>query len=106
MWFNVLHLNTTHVYTQQTRGIVARITPLIPHDALKHNFTFMETHLIFLQPRVLGQENSWNIFFHLPPASTHLHPLQVENCESNSRLVVNGDDNDKSVVGENLNKIS
>ena len=27
--------------------------------------------------------------------STHLHPLQVENCDSNSRLVVDEDDNGK-----------
>ena len=27
--------------------------------------------------------------------SNHLHPLQVENCESNSRLVVDEDDNGK-----------
>ena len=29
------------------------------------------------------------------PTSNHLCPLQVENCDSNSRLVVNEDDNDK-----------
>ena len=29
------------------------------------------------------------------PTSGHLHPLQVENCDSNSRLVVDGDDNGK-----------
>ena len=34
-------------------------------------------------------------FSHLPPASSHLHSLQVENCDSNSRLVVDGDDNGK-----------
>ena len=27
--------------------------------------------------------------------SNHLHPLQVENCDSNSRLVVDEDDNGK-----------
>ena len=32
-------------------------------------------------------------FFHLAPASSHRHPLQVENCDSNSRLVM--DDNGK-----------
>ena len=26
------------------------------------------------------------------PTSSHLHPLQVENCDSNSRLVVDEDD--------------
>ena len=31
-------------------------------------------------------------FFTFLPASNHLHPLQVENCNSNSRLVVDEDD--------------
>ena len=35
------------------------------------------------------------IFFNFSPTSTRLHPLQVENCYSNSRLVVDGDDNGK-----------
>ena len=35
------------------------------------------------------------IFFTLSPTSNHLLPLQVENCDSNSRLVVEEDDNDK-----------
>ena len=36
------------------------------------------------------------IFFNCSPTSNHLHPLQVENCDSNSRLVVDEDDNIKS----------
>ena len=35
------------------------------------------------------------IFFNLSPTSNHLHPLQVENCGSNSRLVVDEGDNGK-----------
>ena len=35
-------------------------------------------------------------FFNFSPTSNHLHPLQVENCDSNSRLVVDEDDNVKS----------
>ena len=31
-------------------------------------------------------------FFHLLPTSSHLHTLQVENCDSNSRLVEDEDD--------------
>ena len=34
-------------------------------------------------------------FFTFPPTSSHLYPLQVENCGSNSRLVVDEDDNGK-----------
>ena len=36
------------------------------------------------------------IFFYMPPTSTHLHPPQVDNCDSNSRLVVDGDATGKS----------
>ena len=35
------------------------------------------------------------IFFNFSPTSSHLHPLQVVNCDSNSRLVVDEDDNGK-----------
>ena len=34
-------------------------------------------------------------FFIFSPTSNHLHPLQVENCDCNSRLVVDEDDNGK-----------
>ena len=36
------------------------------------------------------------IFFNCSPTSNHLHPLHVENCDSNSRRVVDEDDNVKS----------
>ena len=35
------------------------------------------------------------IFLNLSPTSSHLYPLPVENCDSNSRLVVDEDDNGK-----------
>ena len=35
------------------------------------------------------------IFFTFQTTSNHLHPLQAENCDSNSRLVVDEDDNGK-----------
>ena len=35
------------------------------------------------------------IFFNLSPYSNQLHPLQVENCDSNSRLVLDEGDNGK-----------
>ena len=35
------------------------------------------------------------IFFNCSPNSNQLHPLQVENCDSNSRLVVDEVDNGK-----------
>ena len=39
------------------------------------------------------------IFFNLSPTSSHLHPLQVENCGSNSRLVV---DEGQLIVGHDM----
>ena len=35
------------------------------------------------------------IFSNFSITSNHFHPLQVENCDSNSRLVVDEDDNGK-----------
>ena len=35
------------------------------------------------------------IFINSSPTSNHLPPLQVENCDSNSRLVADEDDNGK-----------
>ena len=52
---------------------------------------------------VLERKFSWkcfkhnSIFFICHPHS-HFHPLQVENCDSNSRLVVDENDNDKFVL--------
>ena len=44
------------------------------------------------------------IFFTFSPTSNHLHPLQGENCDSNSRLVVDEDDNGKFRL-ERVNKL-
>ena len=78
------------------------INPFSPHDALKHHFTSLKTDLIFLQQRVLERKFPWNWFtnawqfsFNFHTTSNHLHLLQVENCDSNSRLVVDEDDNGK-----------
>ena len=74
--------------------------PLSSHDAIKHHFTSLGTDLIFLQPRVserkfhktgLSIHDNFNFLI----TSNHLHPLQVENCDSNSRLIVDEDDNGK-----------
>ena len=35
------------------------------------------------------------IFFPFSRTSNHLHPLQVENCDSTSRLIVDEDDTGK-----------
>ena len=70
------------------------VDPLGPNDAL-----------IFLQPWQLGVlelkksmklvYQYMTIFFNFSPTSNHLYPLQAENCDSNSRLVVDEDYNGK-----------
>ena len=45
------------------------------------------------------------IFFTFSSTSNHLHLLQVENCDSNSRFVVDGDDNVKSGLKGLSNKL-
>ena len=72
--------------------------PFSPHDALKHHITSLKTDLIILQPGGfrISMKLAYQyiaISFNLSTTSNHLHLLQVENCDSNSRLVVGEDDN-------------
>ena len=78
------------------------INPFSAHDALKHYFTSLKKTLNFPTTKGFGTKMSMKlvyqymgIFFTFSPSSNHLHPLQVENCDSNSRLVVDEDDNAK-----------
>ena len=78
------------------------INLLSPHDALKHHFTSLKNRLNFPTTKGFRTKISMKlvyqyllIFFNFPPTSNHLYPLQVENCDSNSRLVVDEDDNGK-----------
>ena len=75
-------------------GISGLFSPLSPRDALKHHFTSSKADLIFLQQRGL-ERKFMAIFFTFSPTSNHLHPLQVKNCGSNSKFVVDEDDNHK-----------
>ena len=77
--------------------------PLSPHDAPKASVCVSENRLNFPITRGFRMNISMKlvyqymaVFFTFSPTSSHLHPLQVENCDSNSRLVVDGDDNVKS----------
>ena len=45
-------------------------------------------------------------FVHLPHISSHLYPLEVENCDSNSRLVVDEEDNGKIRLERNYSDYS
>ena len=78
------------------------LKPLSLHDALKHHFISLKRSPNFPIIMVFRMNISMKlvyqymiIFFVFSPASTHLHPLQVENYDSNSRLVVDEDDYSK-----------
>ena len=51
----------------------------------------------------LGNNN--NCFFHLSPSSSYLHSLKVDNCDSNSRLVVDEDYNGNFKLESVLNVV-
>ena len=44
------------IYQLQINYAVHSLSPLSPHDALKHHFTSVKTYPIFLQPRVLERK--------------------------------------------------
>ena len=77
------------------------LNPISPHDALKHHFTSLETDLTFLTTKGFRSNISMKlayqyiVIFTFSLTSNQLHPLHVENCDSNSRLVVDEDDNGK-----------
>ena len=92
----------TFINTWVSVTFVSQFADLSPHDALKHHFTPLKTYLIFFTAKVFRRQISMKlffvyiiIFFNLSPTSNHLHPLQVKNCDSNSRLVEDEDDNGK-----------
>ena len=75
------------------------VNPLGPHDALKHPFYIPENRLNFPTTMVFRTDISMKqvyrymaIIFNFLSTSNHFYPLQVENCDSNSRLVVDEDD--------------
>ena len=75
--------------------------PLSPHDALKHHITSLKI-LNFPTNKGFRMKISMKlahqyiaIFFNFSTTSNHLHLLQVKNCDSNSWLVVDEDDNGK-----------
>ena len=86
---------TSQVYSSLT------LNPLSPHDALKHHFTWIPENKIYLPTtkgfrRKISMKLDYQymaIFFNFSPTSYNLRPLQVENCDSNSRLAVGDDDN-------------
>ena len=68
--------------TRPSRSIKASF--YIPVNRL--NFPTTEGFVIKMSLKLIYQYMV--IFFNFRPTSNHLHPLQVENCDSNSRLVV------------------
>ena len=75
--------------------------PSNPHDESKHHFASLKNEINSPNRGVLEHKFAWNCliltisFVHLSPTSSHIHSLQVENCDSNSRPVEDEYDNGK-----------
>ena len=84
------------------KHVIAALKPFKPSRCIKASFHIPENRLNFPTTKGFRMNISIKlfyqymaIFFTFSPTSNHLHPLQVENCDSNSRLVVDEDDNVK-----------
>ena len=62
------------------------LNPLSPHDALRHHFTSLKTHFIFLQQRVLEWKFSWHWFTNTWQFSVLFHPHQIIFIRYKSRI--------------------
>ena len=88
---------------QQTQGVESMLVqPFKASRCIKASFYISENTLNFptntgFRMKISMQlvHQYMTIFFNFQTTSNHLHPLQVENCDSNSRLVVDEDDNGK-----------
>ena len=79
---------------------VTVVQPFKPSRSIKASFYIPENRLNFsttkgfrMTMKLVYQYMA--IFFNFSLTLNHFHPLQVENCDSNSRLVVDEDDNGK-----------
>ena len=71
---------------------------LNPHDASKHHFISLKTDLYFPTTKGFRRKLFYQymaIFIDFSHTASYPNSLQVENCDSNSRLVVNEDGNGK-----------
>ena len=78
------------------------LNPSKSSRCIKASFHIPENRLNFLTTDGFRRKISMKlvyqymvIFVNFSSTSSHLHPLQVENCDRNSRLVVDEDDNGK-----------
>ena len=89
-------------YITLCRGCYEFFKPFKSSRCIKESFCIPENRLHFPTTKGFSMKISMTlicqymvIFFNFSLTSNHLHPLQVENCDSNSRLVVDEDDNGK-----------
>ena len=81
---------------------ITKYTPFKPSRCIKALFYIPENRLNFPTTKALRTKIPMKfgyqymaVFLNFSPISSYLHSLQVDNCDSNSRLVVDGDDNGK-----------
>ena len=70
-----------------TENTIHLLSPLCPHDALKHHFTSLKTDLIFLQPKGLGMNISMKLVYQYNMAISLLfHPHKIIFIHYKSRI--------------------
>ena len=91
----------TKVLQCSSNNNYCKLNPLSSR-CIKASFYIPENRLNSRTARGLRKKIFMKLFYqymtilvNLSPSSSHLNPLQVGNCDSNSRLVVDEDDNGK-----------
>ena len=83
------------------RALRVNPQPFKPSRCINASVYIFEKILDFPTTKGFRRGISMKLFYqfmaivNLSPTSSHLHPLQVQNCDSKSRLVVDEDDNGK-----------
>ena len=70
--------------------MLKQVNHINPHDASKYNYTYLSNDLFHTLFKTIFLYHIIYVF-PLPPTPCHFHPLQVENGNNNSRLVVDED---------------
>ena len=100
-WFEFeMTIQERRQLTALTSQIAGTALPFKPSRCIKTSFYTPESRLYlpttkWMKISIKLVYQYMVIFFNFSPTSNHLHPLQVENCDSDSRVVVDEDDNGK-----------
>ena len=92
-------------FSRRLKSTELAINPLSSHFCITASFYIHENRINFPTTKGFKMKismklvyNTWQFFSIFSLTSNHFYPLQVENCDSNSRLVEYTDDNGKLML--------